>query len=125
MTERQRELANIRNKRWKAKNPDKVRAYKRKHYLENRDKYLTIERDRQYRKRYGITLVQYNEYLEAQEGKCQICGVNRAGKKDQCFAVDHDHITGRVRGLLCIKCNSRLGWFEANKNAVEAYLGSK
>jgi hypothetical protein len=122
MTPEQKVKANTRNKRWKDKNREKVLEYKRKHYAENKDKYMTIERDRAYRKRYGICLEEYNEMLKSQGGKCAICGSETAGKMGQHFAVDHCHSTLRVRGLLCIKCNARLGWYEAHKNSVKEYL---
>lgn len=52
---------------------------------------------------YGITLEQYDEMLEAQNGVCAIC--ESAGR----LCVDHDHETNRVRGLLCVSCNRMLG----------------
>jgi Recombination endonuclease VII len=122
MTPEQRLAAAARTKKWREKNLDKVAAHKRAHYLKNRDKYLTIERDRQYRIRYGITLADYDRMLADQGGKCKICEADKAGNAGQCFAVDHCHSSGRVRGLLCIKCNARLGWFERNKDATLAYL---
>lgn len=122
MTREQKNRANTRNKKWKEKNREKVLEYKRTHYKNNRDKYLTLERDRQYRVRYGITLADYDKMLLAQNGECAICGSNVAGHCNQCFAVDHSHDTGIVRGLLCIKCNARLGWYEAYKRQVNDYL---
>jgi nitrate/TMAO reductase-like tetraheme cytochrome c subunit len=122
MTPAQKSKANERNKRWKSKNKESVSARKRAHYQANRQKYLTLERDRQYRIRYGITLEDYNRLLESQSGKCRICESPKAGNKDQHFAVDHCHHTGRVRGLLCIKCNARLGWFEKNRESTLRYL---
>ncbi len=55
--------------------------------------------------RYGISLKEYNSILSKQNGKCAICGGN--GKKK--LAVDHDHNNGRVRGLLCVRCNTAIG----------------
>jgi len=63
---------------------------------------------------YGITLEQYNKLFESQNGVCAICGKpetdtnNRTNKVIQ-IAVDHNHQTGNVRGLLCGKCNRMLG----------------
>jgi len=125
MNYEQKKAAQKRTEKWRLKNRDKVLAQKRRHYLKNRDKYLTLERDRQYRKRYGITLGDYDRMLQEQDGKCKICGADKAGNAGQCFAVDHDHATLKVRGLLCIKCNARLGWFEANMDAVTKYLQEK
>jgi hypothetical protein len=122
MTPEQRQKANARKEAWRQRNKDKVAIYKRKHYLANRQKYLTLERDRQYKVRYGIGLKDYDEMLLAQVGRCLICNSDKAGRNDQCFAVDHDHKTGEVRGLLCIGCNAKLGWYELNKASIGKYL---
>lgn len=54
---------------------------------------------------YGISLDDYAALFEAQDGRCAICG-NRPRKRK--LAVDHDHKTGAVRGLLCSHCNHKL-----------------
>jgi hypothetical protein len=66
-------------------------------------------RQSKYQRRYGITLKQYEILLEAQNGVCAICR-RPPGKYRLC--VDHDHVTGRVRGLLCQTCNRWLGYVE-------------
>lgn len=55
---------------------------------------------------YGLTLKQYDAMRKAQGNKCALCG-SPQGKKKQ-FAVDHNHRTGKVRALLCTKCNSHV-----------------
>ena len=122
MTPEQKASAKKRTEEWKLRNREKVLKHKRDHYKKNKDKYYTIERDRQYRLRYGITLADFDRMLAEQGGVCKICKADKAGNTGQCFAVDHCHETGRVRGLLCIKCNARLGWFERYKDAAQAYL---
>lgn len=59
------------------------------------------------KERYGLTPEQYWTLYEAQEGCCYIC--QRATGKVKRLAVDHDHKTGYVRGLLCGPCNKILG----------------
>lgn len=54
-------------------------------------------------KTYGITAEEYDKLYKAQGGKCAIC--RRATGKARRLAVDHDHKTGKVRGLLCKPCN--------------------
>jgi hypothetical protein len=58
-------------------------------------------------KTYGITSEQYEALYEAQGGSCYIC--QRASGKTKRLAVDHDHRSGFVRGLLCSTCNKFLG----------------
>lgn len=62
-------------------------------------------------KSYGITIELYNEMLEQQGGVCAICKKNDSRHR---LSVDHDHNTGKVRGLLCHKCNRTLGVFNDN-----------
>jgi hypothetical protein len=58
---------------------------------------------------YGLTPAGYDELLASQGGVCAICGRPRGKNR---LAVDHDHVTGRVRGLLCIRCNRGIAPFE-------------
>ena len=57
---------------------------------------------------YGISYAEYLTMLEAQGGCCAICGTSDTGKR-KAFAVDHNHTTGKVRGLLCSNCNTGIG----------------
>lgn len=57
---------------------------------------------------YGISYAEYLTMLEAQCNGCAICGTTSTGKR-KAFAVDHNHETGKVRGLLCSNCNTGIG----------------
>lgn len=70
-------------------------------------------KDRVLRHKYGITFEEYSILLEEQDYKCKICGIHRE-HCDRDLAVDHDHGTGVVRGLLCMGCNTGLGLFRDN-----------
>lgn len=70
-------------------------------------------------RRYGISAKQYDELLTAQGGACAIC---RKPPKVRMLPVDHDHVTGRVRGLLCVSCNSKVEWLVTYGEAVRRYL---
>jgi len=88
--------------------------------LENRDRYLEIEqtsrtkakkrlgttgwkrRSKAYNlKKYGLTLEEFEAMAAAQDGQCAICDII----PETTLQVDHDHTTGKVRGLLCHTCN--------------------
>lgn len=62
---------------------------------------------RHLRNRYGITLEDYNTMLESQNGVCAACKTPSDTTRRLC--VDHCHNTGKIRGLLCFKCNAILG----------------
>ncbi len=61
------------------------------------------------KRKYGITLNEYNYRLKLQMSRCAICG--RKPSKTRRLDVDHSHKTKKVRGLLCHKCNRGLSWF--------------
>lgn len=62
---------------------------------------------------YGITIDEYETLLKKQECKCNICQINMS-EFTKALHVDHDHTTGKVRGLLCENCNRGLGMFKDN-----------
>jgi hypothetical protein len=67
---------------------------------------------RQILKNHGLTAQEYSVMLEKQAGLCAICTkVNQNGRK---LAIDHNHTTGKIRGLLCSNCNVGLGHFKDN-----------
>lgn len=82
------------------------------------------------RRNYGITREQYNWMLEVQGGVCAICRQpettsNPARHTVKRLAVDHDHRTGQIRGLLCSNCNRGIGHFHHDPSRLRdaiAYL---
>ena len=69
---------------------------------------LNAKRDQRLKRRYGISLRQYEELLSDQAGVCAICEGPLTGKNKE-YQIDHDHSTGKIRGLLCSYCNLLLG----------------
>lgn len=68
-------------------------------------------REYQLNHRYNLSLDQYDALVATQHGRCAICQQPPRGKMAR-LSVDHNHVTGIVRGLLCITCNRVLGYFE-------------
>jgi hypothetical protein len=87
------------SRQWRAKNPER-----------NRDHGL--------KKNYGVPLGTYARMLEAQNGKCAICGRTDSGSKRGRFHLDHDHATGVIRGLLCHGCNVGIGSLRHDVNLL-------
>lgn len=100
------------------KNRKAIRAYQSKyHKTHKRIRSLIESRNSNLRYNYGISLVQYEEILALQDGRCRGCQKHqREFKKSLC--VDHNHITGDIRGLLCVRCNRILGLCFDNKNTL-------
>lgn len=70
--------------------------------------------------RYGITQDEFNKIIELQDGLCAICQKSPTGAKP--WHVDHDHSTGRVRGILCHSCNTALGNFKDDPEILRKAL---
>lgn len=72
------------------------------------------------KRKYGITLEDYDKMLADQNGACKTCGSKElSNTSDKYFAIDHCHKTGKVRGLLCSQCNSALGLVKDNIETLE------
>lgn len=68
-------------------------------------------RNRNLKNRFGLSIDDYNRMLQQQNNCCAICQTTTPRGRFNSFCIDHDHKTGRVRGLLCFKCNLGLGNF--------------
>ena len=69
---------------------------------------------------FGITLEQYSTMLSDQGGVCKIC--RKPDTSGRNLAVDHNHTTGCIRGLLCISCNTAIGLVKENENVLKAMI---
>lgn len=137
-----KEKRSARDRKWYSENKDKEKLRKQQYYQNNKEKIL--ERSKQYyqnnkekiiertkrninpikkkenelKRLYNMTLEDWKLQHEIQAGKCAICEVEL-----DILCVDHCHDTGKVRGLLCQKCNTGLGMLGDNlKNIERAYL---
>lgn len=110
--------ASNRASKWKRDNLAQANANERMSYAKRKERnpeaaYIRKRRDAL--RKYGISYEQYLAMLELQGGKCAICATTEPkgnGGKNGNFAVDHDHETGRVRALLCHRCNIGIGMLE-------------
>lgn len=91
-----------RNKAWREANPE---AHKRNILIQH------------LKKRFGITIEQYEEMLQRQQNTCAIC--KQPSKNARRLDIDHCHKTGQVRGLLCNDCNTGLGRFRESLTSLQ------
>jgi len=93
----------IRSKEWRNKNKEKVIEY-RKQYSKTNKK---IIKEYSLKNTYGITVEQHKQMFVSQNGRCAICNKQFIKSKD--IHIDHNHITGQIRQLLCSHCNTAIG----------------
>ena len=127
---RRNELARARRaanpEKWRKISRDKSRKYKTvdpQRYRDNHRKYRGNNpdaiRNRGLVYKFGITLDDFNDLLVKQNGVCAVCLEGRDTQKHD-FSVDHCHSTGRVRGILCSRCNTALGLLKESITRIEA-----
>lgn len=120
-----REKALARVKDYNEKNEEKIRAYKKEwrkrnpDYLPGHPNHVTRrikQRAHKLFSKYGMSLSQYEELLEACKGRCPVCleAFDQCRKKPH---VHHNHATGKVRGILCAMCNKAEGLIGSSENA--------
>lgn len=99
-------VANYQSDRRNGPKREQILAEKRKFSLEHPE----LKRAHNYRTKYNLTLEDYNSKLNSQNGCCAICGAtNPNNNQHKHLYVDHNHGTGKVRGLLCNPCNTTIG----------------
>ena len=129
------------NRQWRSENPDKAKKYiagqvkyHKAYRMENREKRNERlkkwgrenpgkKRAQKYRHRYGIDIKDYEDLLLSQESCCAICKSKDKGRKGaKYFVIDHCHDSGKVRGLLCHKCNVILGYAEDGIDRLQSAI---
>ena len=102
------------------------REARTKYRNENKEKFAEVNRKKQLKWRYGITLEEYEEILNKQGGCCAICKTRENGvhgkRRSWNWSVDHCHETGKVRGLLCNQCNRGIGMLGDSKESLQKAL---
>lgn len=117
--------AQEKGRKYRAKYPDKIKAAIKKCQLEHKVEYTITRKkwlqehsesvkDIKRKSRYGISAAEYRQMLKDQNRKCKICG------KQIKLVIDHNHKTGKVRGLLCARCNHMLGHARDNPLILRA-----
>jgi hypothetical protein len=108
-----REARRIASKKWNDEHPD---------YKKNRAiVYPSERRANHLRLIYGLSLSSFDELVAGQGGGCAVCGTVEWGYKGP--VVDHDHTTGKVRGVLCSRCNMALGLIDDKPETAQALVG--
>lgn len=97
---------------------DEIRADMRRRYARDPAKY----RDAFLRRRYGITQVDFDRMFFEQDGRCAVCDLADFPGPGNKPHVDHNHKTGKVRALVCVRCNVLLGMAQEQPERFHAAL---
>jgi len=111
------------HKEWYAKNKEKRTAQIEEYQATKSDDWKKLIGQKHHlRTRYNLTPSEYNVMAEQQDYKCAICNIdvseNIRANKQIALSVDHNHATGALRELLCMKCNYGLGYFKDNADVL-------
>lgn len=109
-----KECINRNSAKWKKDNPDKSAASVRRFYWKHRAQCILKRRCYNV----GITTKEYLEIFRLHNGKCDICGVSHL-ELNKGLCIDHNHETGKIRGLICDNCNKMLGHSKDNPIILE------
>lgn len=112
-----KERAKQRWEKWRSKQDDASFRAKENERQQGYRLRTGYQRDYELRTKYGITLEEWADMLEKAGYACEIC---RQSTESLC--VDHDHVTGKVRGVLCRKCNRSIGQLGDSVEALERAL---
>tara|TARA_R110002167_G_scaffold75032_1_gene209815 strand:+ start:452 stop:862 length:411 start_codon:yes stop_codon:yes gene_type:complete len=110
------------------KNKDKIKVVQKEYYLKNKEHILARVKtwslnnkdkvkENQLKKRYNLTLDQYNKMLSDQNNSCKVCNIKMTKPN-----VDHCHTTFKVRGLLCNGCNTSLGLLKEDTKIMQKLI---
>lgn len=115
-----KELTDARTKAWVENNRERRYELTRNWVALNSDKAKLMKRKSYIKAKYGITLEEYDQMMEDQNYGCAICG--ESCKINKNLTIDHNHRTGKVRGLLCSKHNRAIGLLEDDPEMLEKAL---
>ena len=94
------------HREWRKTHPESFKASQEKY--KNSVNGQLVRRKYTLKKKHGITIEQYDEMIMKQEHRCAICGIHQS-ELGKSFDVDHNHTTGKIRGILCNACNQAIG----------------
>jgi len=100
-------------KKYREKNKEKLKEQGKERRKADYNRYM----NKFYQEKYGITIEEYNSLFEQQNGCCAICEIHQTQLRRK-LCVDHNHINGKIRGLLCDTCNRVLGYLDDNKDIL-------
>ncbi len=107
------------------KNAERIKLRTKEYRKSHRQIVRDIDRRKHIKKKFGISVEEYDALFLNQNGKCAICDqpeTTRQNGSERFLAVDHDHDTGQIRGLLCFGCNCAIGNFKDSPRILRKAL---
>ncbi len=104
-------------KKYFIQNKEIILKKQKEYYNKNKEKIKKQRKNYQTIRKYGITLKERDIMLQKQDNKCAICKNNTFTGYD--WSIDHSHLDGKTRGILCNRCNSLLGMAKDNIKILE------
>ena len=109
-------------KQYREENKEKLNAANKKWREENKEQNELVTETARLKRKYNLAREDYIALIEGQNNCCKTCGLPAKDNIQGKLYVDHCHNTGKVRGLLCMKCNTALGLLNDDKELLQKML---
>lgn len=116
--EERKERKRVKWREWQAANREYDKQRRKDRYAADPERDKAATRKAIYRRKYGLTIAEYEAMVVAQGGRCAICGTDKPGGVGR-WPIDHCSESGVVRGLLCNGCNPGIGFFKHDINRLQ------
>ena len=110
------------NKEYRKKNVEKLNANNKKWREENKEQDALVMLKARLKRKYNLSIDEYKTLIESKNNSCKVCGTHAKNNLKGKLYIDHCHTTGKVRVLLCMKCNSALGLLNDDKALIQNLL---
>jgi hypothetical protein len=110
------------NKEYRKKNLEKLNSDNKKWREANKEQDALVMLKARLKRKYNLSIEEYESLIESQNNSCKVCGTPAKNNTKGKLYIDHCHTTNKVRGLLCMKCNSALGLLNDDKKLIQNLL---
>ena len=110
------------NKEYRKKNLEKLNINNKKWREANKEQDAVVMLKARLKRKYNLSIEDYEALIETQNNSCKVCGTHAKNNIKGKLYIDHCHTTNKVRGLLCMKCNSALGLLNDDKTLIQNLL---
>ena len=113
-----REEINAYQREYRRTHPEKIKTISKKYTNTHKNEIKIRSKKWSLKTKYGLSITEFDNLLLSQDNRCAICKEPLDLQNPKNVNIDHNHLTGKVRGILCLKCNVAIGLLRDNPEYV-------